>query len=170
MAKGNNVIVSDHPAGNKTEGILTTGLTVTSGIVVNMLSTAPLNGRFYWEPYGETGASSNNGVTADGDQRVIAILLFDALQGTIRTTTIATGTRIFLYFPLPGDELNMIFMNVSGTGAAQDIVIGDQLIVDNGTGKLLVAAGSDESEPFIPLEAETDVTADTWIHTMFTGY
>lgn len=170
MAKGNNVIVSDQPMGRRMEGILTTGLTITPGIVMNMLSTAPVNGAFYWEPFGETGASSNNGVAADGDQRLIAILLPDVLQGEIPTTVQATGKRIFMYCPLPGDELNMIFQNISGTGAAQDIAIGDQLIVDNGTGKLLVAAGSDESEPFIPLEAETDVTADTRIHCMFTGY
>ena len=170
MAQGNEIIVSRDYRGRRFEGYLTTALTVTAGIVVNLLSTAKQAGRFFWEPFGETGASSNNGVAADGDQRLIAILLNDEGQGQLRTTTIPTGSRIFIYCPLPGEELNLIFMNISGTGAAQDIAIGDQLIVDNGTGKLLVAAGSDESEAFIALEAETDVTEDTWIHTMFTGY
>lgn len=168
MAKGNEIIVSSNQTGMKEEGILTTALTVLSGIIVNMLSTAPVNGRFYWEPFGETGASGDNGVAADGNRRLIAVLLFDALQGKIPTSEIATGERIFIYFPLPGDELNLIFQNISGTGAAQDIAIGDQLSVDDGTGKLLVASG--ESEPFIALEAQTDVTADVLTHVKFTGY
>jgi hypothetical protein len=171
MATGNEIIGSAGYVGRRLEGILTTALTVTAGIVVNMLSTAKQSGRYFWEPFGETAASSNNGVAADGDQRLIAVLLNDVDSGDLVSTTIPTGSRIFLYCPLPGDEIdNMIFMNISGTGAAQDIAIGDQLIVDNGTGKLLVAAGSDESEPFIALEAETDVTADTRIRVMFTGY
>lgn len=170
MAQGNNIIVSNDYRGRRFEGILTTALTITAGIVVNMLSTAKQGGRFFWEPFGETGASSNNGVAADGDQRLIAVLLPDRLQGQLVTTTIATGSRIFLYCPLPGEELNLIFENQSGTGADADIAIGDQLIVDDGTGKLLVAGGSEESEPFIALEAQTDVTADVLTHVMFTGY
>lgn len=168
MAQGNNIIVSSNQMGVKFEGTLTTALTVLSGIVVNMLSTAKANGRFFWEPFGETGASGDNGVAADGDRRLIAVLLPDVLQGKIPTSEIATGEHIFMYCPLPGEELNMIFQNISGTGAAQDIAIGDQLSVDDGTGKLIVASG--ESEPFIALEAQTDVTADVLTHVMFTGY
>ncbi len=170
MSQGNNIIVSGNYRGRRFEGTLTTGLTVTAGIVVNMLNTAKVGGRFFWEPFGETGASSNNGVAADGDQRLIAVLLPDRDQGQLVTTTIATGSRIFLYCPLPGEELNLIFENQSGTGDDADIAIGDQLMVDNGTGKLLVAGGSEQAEPFIAVEAQTDVAADVLTHVMFTGY
>lgn len=169
MAFGNTIVISEQARGRRTEGLISG--TPKPGTCVLIKNVAVVNGKTWtWEPYGTTAASSNNGVTADGDQRIIAVLDVDYLQGRIASTAYADGERVPIYFPLPGDELNMIFMNISGTGAAQDIVIGDQLIVDNGTGKLLVAAGSDESEPFQALEAQTDVAADVLIRTLFTGY
>lgn len=170
MAQGNKIVVSANPAGRFLEGIVTTALTISAGIVMNMLSTAKQGGRFFWEPYGETAASLNNGVAADGDRRLIAVLLPNWGQGQVASTTIATGSRIFLYCPIAGEELNMIFMDITGTGTAQDLAIGDQLIIDDGTGKLLTSSGSEQAEPFVALETQTDVAADVLTHVMFTGY
>lgn len=168
--KGSRILVTGEPKGVFMEGYLTTSLTPKPGIIVNMLSTAPVGGRFYWEPYGETGASGNNGVAADGDRRLMAVLLPDELQGRNYDTAYATGDRIFMYCPLPGEEMNVIFQNISGTGSDQDLGVGDQLMVDDGTGKLLVADNNAESEPFISLEAKVDVAADYVLHVLFTGY
>jgi len=178
MSQGNSIIVSAHDRGRHFEGLLshTNSSTPKPGTVMELTrGVAKVNGRFTWDVFGADAASSNNGVAADGDQRLMAVLLEDELLGKDVDTAYAASTetaktRIFLYCPLPGEELNMIFANISGTGADQDVAIGDQLIVDNGDGKLLVAAGSDESEPFICLETLTDIEADTLTHVMFTGY
>ena len=86
-------------------------------------------------------------MAADGNRLPIVVLLPDFLQGKTYDTAYADSARIFLYCPLPGEELNMWLENQSGT--ADDFVIGDKLIVDDGTGKLLISAGSPESEPFV---------------------
>jgi hypothetical protein len=179
MSKGNNILVGTHPRGRFEEGILsdTNSSTPKPGTVMEFVrsQTQDGTGRWEWDVFGADAASSNNGVAADGDQRMIAVLLEDSNQGKTADTAYAASTatsktRLPLYFPIMGEELNMIFENISGTGADQDVAVGDQLIVDNGTGKLLVAAGSDESEPFISMEALTDIMADTLTHVKFTGY
>lgn len=104
----------------------------------------------------------------DGEQRVIAVLLEDDLQGKLITDAYVSGTLGRVYFPLPGDELNMLLGDVSGTG--DDHTAGETLIVDTGTGKLIATTGSPESEPFRLMEAITDPTADTLAPCMFTGY
>lgn len=104
----------------------------------------------------------------DGERRVIAVLLEDDLQGKLITDAYVSGTLGRVYFPLPGDELNMLLGDVSGTG--DDHTAGETLIVDTGTGKLIATTGSPESEPFRLMEAITDPTADTLAPCMFTGY
>lgn len=104
----------------------------------------------------------------DGERRVIAVLLEDDLQGKLITDAYVSGTLGRVYFPLPGDELNMLLGDVAGTG--DDHTAGETLIVDTGTGKLIATTGSPESEPFRLMEAITDPTADTLAPCMFTGY
>ena len=158
MAKGNEIIVSADPKGTFMEGIVSgtpkpgTCMQITAG-------TAAVGGRFTWEVYN---------TSADGEQRAVAVLLPDSDQGQLATTAYVTGARCFLYFPLPGEELNMLMADVSGTG--DDHTIGEVLMIDDGTGKLVTTTGSPESEPFISLEATTDPTADALHWCMFTGY
>ena len=105
---------------------------------------------------------------ADGEQALVAILLEDSLQGKTVDDAFVTGTYGRLYCPIPGDEMQVRHNNVAGT--ADDVVIGDKLIVDDGTGKFNVTTGSPESEPFIALEAKVDPTADSLVHVMYTGH
>lgn len=169
MAFGNRIVISEQEHGHRTEGIISG--TPKPGTCVLLKNVAVQNGKTWtWEPFGATAASGNNGVAADGDQRMIAVLDVDYLQGRIATTAYANEERVPIYFPVPGEELNMIFQNISGTGDDQDVVIGDQLMVDDGTGKLLVADNNAEAEPFQALEALTDVAADVLLRVMFTGY
>lgn len=179
MAKGNKIVISSDPRGRFIEGFLshTDSTTPKPGTCMEIdTGVEPVGGRFTWEPFGVTAASSNQGVAADGDQRLIAVLLPDTLQGVAADTAYSAATsgpsgngsvRIFMYIPLPGDELNMIVEDVGGTG--DDIAIGNILEVDDGTGKLILST-SGESEPFIALETITNPTADTLLWTMFTGY
>lgn len=176
MSLGNKIIVSDRPQGIKFEGILSSSNSTAPkpGVVMEITRTiSPVGGAFTWDVFGADAASSDNGVAADGDRRMIAILLPDYLQGQASGTayvasTATVKTRIFMYFPIMGEQLNMIFRNISGTGADQDIAIGDILSVDDGTGKLIVSAG--QSESFMALEAQTDVVVDVLTHMMYTGY
>ena len=63
----------------------------------------------------------------------------------------------------------MLVQVQSGTGDTFNI--GDLMMVDDGTGKLLASSGSPESEPFIMLETEaTALTEDELKHVYFTGY
>jgi len=162
MAKGNKTIVTAHPRG-VFEEIIVVG-TPKPGVIMNILgATAPRGGRNSYEPAGTTAAAGSKGMSADGDRIPIGVLL-SCLDHTAcppgRTADDAyvTGERGALYWPVNGEELNMIFQNASGT--ADDVTVGDKLIVDDGTGKLLVSTGSPEAEPFESREAITDPTAD----------
>ena len=99
--------------------------------------------------------------------RSVIVLLPDALQGALYSTAYVSGARGFLYVPRPGEELNMRVADISGT--ADDHAIGDLLMIDNGTGLLIVTTGSPEAEPFICLEAATDPTAEALLLCQFTG-
>lgn len=162
MAKGNEIIVSGNPKGVFLEGIIASGETPSPGTVMQIkAATEPVGGRHTWEVY-----DAGN----DGDQRLIAVLLPDSLQGKLATDAYAAGKRCFLYCPIAGEDLNML-VAVSGTGTGDSQAIGDLLIVDDGTGILVPTSSGEESEPFIVMETLADVVAGgtlTWCK--FTGY
>lgn len=165
MAKGNNIIVTANPMGVFMECTVV-GTPKPGTIMTPVPGTAPVNGRFSYEPAGTTATVF---MSADGDRIPIAVLLPDQLQGKIATDAYVTGTRGFLYFPEPGDEINVLFMD-DGSGTSDDLAIGDLLIVDDGTGKLIKTTGSPQSEPFTCLEAVTDPTADQLVWAMYNGH
>lgn len=162
MAKGNRIIVTSPIHGHRESGIIVG--TPKPGTVMQIDVSAGLgaNNILSWEPY---GAGPN--IAADGERGIIAVLLEDVLQGKTVDDAYTTGQIGPLYFPVPGEELNMIVENLSGT--ADDHSFGDKLMVDDGTGKL-IAVSSEEAEPFILLEDIVDPTADTLAHCKFTGY
>lgn len=162
MAKGNEIIVSAEPKGRFAEGIINSGETPKPGTIMQKLPTQATQGnRFVYGAYNRD---------ADGNRPAGAIwvLLPSHLSGKGPTDAYAAGDRCFLYCPLPGDELNLLHMNVAGTG--DDVAKGDLLIVVDGTGKLIVTTGSPENEVAMALEARTDPTADGLIHCEWTGY
>ena len=93
MALGNQIIVSDDPKGRFLEG--TVSGTPKPGTVMEIKWTvaATNDDDFTWEPYGTTAASGAKGVAADGNQRLIAVLDRDKLQGKAATTAYADGDR-----------------------------------------------------------------------------
>lgn len=160
MAKGNRIIVSAEPKGRFMEGIVSGALVPGTLVQIDVSEgISDATGRFDWEVFNSD---------ADGDQRLVAVLLEDSLQGKAATAAYVDRDHCFVYVPLPGDELNCIVSNLAGT--ADDHSFGDLLMIDDGTGELIATTGSPESEPFILLEAITDPTADTLAHVMFTGY
>lgn len=156
MSRGNSIIISAHPKGVFKEGIIS-GTPKPGTVMQVSAAVEPINGRFTWVVYN---------AAADGDRRLITVLLPDELQGKLMTDAYVTGSRCFLYCPVAGEELNMLVEDVAGTG--DDFAIGDMMMVDDGTGKLL-AESSPQAEPFTCMETITDPTADHLMHTMFTG-
>ena len=160
MALGNKIIVSGEPKGVYKEG--TTRLASLPGTMMQLdVSEAPVNGRFQWEPYDQS---------FNAQMGLVAILLPDKLQGKIQTAAYVALDTCFLYCPLPGEEMNILLHNVTGT--ADDVARGDRLIVVDGTGTFIVTTGTaaDKAEPFVSLEVVDDPTADQLIHVMTTGY
>lgn len=158
MAKGANIIVTRNPKGTYEEGIIEGAL--KPGTLMQMkAATADQSGAFTWQRY-QRGT--------DGVRSVIAVLLADELQGKTATQAYVDGDRCFLYFPLPGEQLNVLVDDIAGT--ADDVAIGDIFIADTETGRLIATTGSPESEPFEALEEVTDPTADHLVWMRYTGY
>lgn len=159
MARGNAIIVSADPRGRFHEGRVTGTPKPGTCMQIDVSEGMGDDGNFTWEAYAPG---------TDGDQREVVVLLPDWMQGRLATDAYATGERCFLYSPLPGEELNVLKMDVAGTG--DDYAFGDMLMIDSGTGKVLKSAGSPESEPFQCLETVVDPTADQLVHVRVTGH
>ncbi len=155
MARGNRIVITSPPFGIHSEGIVKATQTFYPGmIVVRDPSVALVNGRHTYKYY-DPGA--------DGEHPVGAMwVVTEGLLGLIGKTTsdsYGAGERCSLYCPKVGEDLNLLVANLSGT--ADDHAIGEKMMVDNGTGKLIVTTGSPELEVAQLLEAITDPTADT---------
>lgn len=162
MARGNTIIVSADPQGKFTEGYIAAGETPKPGTIMQIDPTVALkSGRHTYKIYNRD---------ADGDRPAGAfwVLREDYLQGKLVTEAYAAGERCFLYCPLPGEELNLLYANISGT--ADDHVAGEIGMVDDGTGKIIVTTGSPETEVCVLLENITDPTADTLAWVQWSGH
>lgn len=164
MARGNEILVNgtDTYSGKFDEGVIAAGETPSPGTIMQKDPTVALkSGRHTYKIYNRD---------ADGDRPAGAfwVLLADTLQGRIATTAYAAGERCFVYAPLPGDQLNLLYKNVTGT--ADDVVAGDLMVVDDATGKLIVTTGGPETEVAMALEAVTDPTADTLVWCEWSGH
>lgn len=160
--RGKQIIVTANPRGVFMEGVINTGETPKPGTIMQLDPTQTMvGGRHVWKIYNRD---------ADGNRPAgpYIVLLEDKLRGKTITDAYAAGDRAFGYVPLPGEEINLLHLNVTGTG--DDVALGDLLIVDDTTGKVLVTTGSPESEPAMALEALTDPTADELLWCIWTGY
>lgn len=158
MSRRNSIIVTANPRGVHHEGYINAALKPGHLCQIDVSEGVGDDGRFDWEAYNQT----------DGNQRLIAVLCEDHIQGKTMTQAYVSGDRAFLYTPVAGEELNVLVDDITGTG--DDHSFGDLLIIDNGTGRLIATTGTPESEPFILLEDITDPTADTLAWVMYTGY
>ena len=154
--RGNKIMITAEPKGMKADAIIEG--TPKPGVCVTVKTPFYQGNLHLVEPF-------NRG--ADGDRAEIAILLEDELQGKTYNDAYVTLNICKIYYPAPGEMFNMWFQNVAGT--ADDVAAGDYMIVDDGTGQLLVTTGSPEREPFKALGAITDPTADTLLPVLYTG-
>ena len=170
--KGTRIQVS-HPGGAakgiQMEGIIASGQTPKPGTVMEMTATAAVASFFCWTPYGVTAASGGNFVSADGDRKLIVILLENFKEGKIYSDAYAAGDHCYLYVPQAGEEFNMLLQNQSGTG--DTFTLGQELMVDDGTGKLLACDSDAEAQPFHIMSAVSSaLTADAHNWVMFRGH
>lgn len=157
-ARGSTTIITSDPRGNMLSGYISG--TPKPGTCLEIQTPFYRGGKHLWRAY-QPGT--------DGERRLVAVLCEDELQGKLISDAYVDGTFASrIYCPLPGDELNMLLLDVAGT--ADDHAAGETLIIDTGTGKLIATTGSPESEPFRLLEATTDPAADFLAPCMFTGY
>lgn len=160
MARGSEIIVSTEPHGHFVEGIIDTA--ESPGTIVQLdVSQNMVGGRWHWVVYN---------ADADGGRPKgpFIVLREDHLQGKTATDAYVAGTRAFGYIPLPGDELNLLLANLTGT--ADDHTKGEMLIIDDTTGKMIATTGSPETEVAMLLETITDPTADQLVWCIWTGY
>lgn len=151
MATYASIIVSPEPRGRHMECKMASGEVAKPGMIIQIDPSASLIDN---RPQYRLAD-----LAADGEIAECIIVCEDDLQGVDVDTAYADGARVKAYIPAPGDELQILFNNVSGT--ADDVAVGDKLIVDDDTGKFNVTTGSPEQEMFVALEAITDPTADT---------
>lgn len=90
------------------------------------------------------------------------------IDPAVTTNAFAAGERALYYSPRAGEQFNLVYKNVTGT--ADDVAAGDMLIVDDGTGKLIVTTGTPETEPFKAMTALVDPTEDAALWCEYTGY
>ncbi|MDB4786198.1 hypothetical protein OAG36_00540 [bacterium] len=159
MAKGNEILISNDPRGRIVDGTVEAAIKPGTCVQIDTSQTAlNANGRLAYTTY-EPGQ--------DGNKVLVAVLLEDMGKGKLATEAYVSGDQCRVYYPLPGDELNMVISDISGT--ADDHSFGELLMIDNGTGELVASSASPEEEPFQLLETITDPTADTLAHCIFTG-
>jgi hypothetical protein len=152
--RGSQILIQGEPQGTWDEGTITD--TSKPGTVMEEVpGTAYANGRPSWRARALTA----------GAKGVVAVLLPDTLQGKTATDAYVSGTRCFLYFPIAGENLNMLVGDVTGTG--DTIAIGAKFGINN-DGKLK-ADSTYTSAPFEAQETLTALTADTLVWMKYLG-
>ncbi len=176
MARGTSIVVSADPKGHFDEGIIQD--TSVPGTLMEMVpTTAPAGGRFNYRARSQ----------AAGAVGPICVLREDVFQGKLGVGAITpsvtsggvtkvggygavgdayvSGTRCFLYWPIAGEELNLVLGDVAGTG---DKVTQGDLFAVNNNGKL-IADSSNNDAPFQALETINPITADTVVWMRYLG-
>lgn len=160
MALGNKIVVKSHDNRPYLEGIID-GTDKPGTVMQIKAATEPISGRFTWENY-------DRGADGERPQGPLAILAENWKLGKDAETAYVDGEYCFLWVPQAGEELNVLVANIGGT--SDSFAIGDLLIVDDGTGKMIATTGSPESEPFMVAETVAALTADALVHVFATGY
>ena len=168
MARGSSIIVAAQPKG-QFEGIIVSG-TPKPGTVMLQTNAAVSVG------VGRNTYSARTGY-ADGAAGPVAVLLEDELQGSGMTQAYVSGAWGRIYWPIAGEDLNMILKYEAGTGTSLETGVGTRLEIQGATGKLQskgtwnTPAGAHVSNPFMTCEAlpGTPFLADYLIWVRYLG-
>ena len=162
--KGSRVLITGEPKGRFFEGPLSTSGTPKPGTLMQIKAATAIdgNGHFTFTEYDRD---------ADGERPAGPLfVLLEKGEDYTYDDAYADEDHCFVYCPLTGDELNMLW-SAAGTGSSDAVAVGDLAIADDGTGLLVATTGTVESEPFVACEALTDVeSTGTMCHCMYTGH
>lgn len=153
MARGAKIVVNADAKGSFEWGYLASA--EKPGTVMQVDPTVAIKGGKHTWKVATPGA--------DGGLPIgpFAVLDYNPYQGKDANTAYAVGDFAKLYLPLRGDELNLLFYNQAGT--ADDVALGDALIVKDAVGKVFKTTGSPAVKIAVALEALVDPTADQLI-------
>lgn len=160
MSRGNKIVVNPDAKGAKEWGYIDGAYKPGTVLQIDP-SVALKHGKHTWTVY-------NRDADGNNPKGPFAILDYDEYTGRDATTAYESGAFAKFYIPLPGDELNLLFLNQSGT--ADDVALGTIMIVDDGTGKVTPTTGTPETEVAVALEAIVDPTADQLLWCRWSGY
>lgn len=147
--KGSLILINgSSPNGRLRSGIIS-GTPKPGQQVQIKAATEPVNGLYTFEA-----------VSAASPNQTPFILLEDEQQGGLATTAYVSGTLCRVYTPLPGDELNLLFANVAGTG--DTFAIGSKAVVNN-AGKFVADTGTPYHKVTVEETVSTALTTDTHI-------
>ena len=164
--KGTRILITANPRG-VFEDVYVVGTPKPGTCMEIEPSVEPVANIFHYAVYGTQAGATEQYVSADGDRKCIAILLERDQDGSTYNDAYVDDDFGRVYFPLMGEQFNMLFEDVQGTG--DDLVIGEECMVDDGTGKLLTADNNAEAHPFTVLETVTNPMADHWVRCRFNG-
>lgn len=161
ITKGNEIIVESNPKGVFKE-VLVSG-TPKPGTCMELVGSTEADANGHHTYRAVTGV--------DGAARPVAILtnLLGALQGLTRDDAKVSGDLEMIYFPVAGEEFNMLIRDQPGTGTASLSNVGDRLGIDGASG-MLQAVGSGAYAPFdLLVHLGTDQTANFHAWCRFRG-
>lgn len=161
MARGNAIVVEANPRGKRVEGYIASGLSPKPGQIMERDPTVALRGgRATYKLY-------TPGTDGGKPKGALWVLEENNLLGRTTADAYAAGDHCFLYCPLPGEEVNILLLDIVGT--TDDHPAGEIVIPQSGTGKFIVTAGT-PSVTFQLLETVTDPVADTLAWCEYGGY
>lgn len=152
MAFGNRIVVSEPAYGRRKEFYVKSGQTWYPGMVIERDASAAL---ISGTPQGKIYAPGTDGAISGA----LWVVEEDIKKGTTTADSYAAGELAPCYSPLPGDELNLLYKNLTGTG--DDHALGELGLVDDASGKIIADTGSPANKVCKLLEVITDPTADT---------
>ncbi len=150
MAKGNKIVIAAEPHGHFEDVIVDGAL--YPGMCVEMTpATEPVNGRFHYRV-------ATPGT--DGYPSEVCVLCEDELQGVADTVAYTDGRYGRVYYPLPGEEINVLVKDLVGTGDTH--AIGDLFEIENASGLAIAstAAAVGAKAPFKLMETSAALTAN----------
>ncbi len=151
--RGQEIIISAEPRGRFDEGTIEGALYPGTCVEIKP-SVDPSAGRPTYRQVSR----------ADGAIGPVAVLLPMDAGGQLSTSPYTSGDRCRVYYPIAGDDLNMVIRSSSGTGTAGETNVGDKLAIQKGSGKLM-PGGALTSQPFMLMEhVGLDTAADlAWV-------
>lgn len=156
MSQRSEIVATPNPKGVFLEGYLTnaaSGLKPGSFVSFDPASSQ-VHGRWGWKPY-----------TASEGAGLVAVLKEDHLQGRDENFAYQNDDRIFMYAPLPGEEV--LGRVPAATGTGDSVSGGDLFDIDDGTG--LLTTGTNPC-PFIATEDVVDEgDVDLLVTVRYTG-